>query len=394
MVSAVPTYESSVKSRTDGTRLLSLDALRGFDMFWILGADQLVRSFQRVYDCPLTALLKEQMEHVEFSGLHFYDLIYPLFVFMVGMSISYSVPRMVAKQGRGAALKRIAIRSLLLFLLGVLYMGGVGNGFKNIYFAGVLHRIGVAYFFAALSYCFCRNVKVLAATCAGCLLLYWALMTFVPVPGLVSNGSVGGFLPVFQLDFAHLSPPSYAQGKSLAYVLDQAYMPGQKFEGTLLSTLAAIANAMLGVFAGVFIQNQNVAPTRKAVALMVAGFTGVVLGLLWSLQFPIVKLLWTSSYVLVACGYSSILLGLFYLVIDVWGYQRWATPFIWIGTNAITIYLLSAAIGFQKVANRFIGGDITMALGAWADSVRAVVALILVLVVCRFLHQRKLFLRL
>ena len=127
-------------------RLLSVDALRGFDMFWIMGGDYILRSLPKIHDSILTRALAAQMEHCEWTGFHFYDLIFPLFVFIVGVSIVFSVPRMIERGGRPAAIKRIVIRSVTLFLLGIFYMGGVANGFKNVYLAGVLHRIAVAYF--------------------------------------------------------------------------------------------------------------------------------------------------------------------------------------------------------------------------------------------------------
>src|SRR4051794_39660654 len=112
MLSPTSIRAESPEKASSAARLLSLDALRGFDMFWILGADHLVRSLEKIYPCFLTTFLKQQMEHVEFAGLHFYDLIFPLFVFMAGVAITFSVPRMVEKQGRGAAVKRIILRSV------------------------------------------------------------------------------------------------------------------------------------------------------------------------------------------------------------------------------------------------------------------------------------------
>src|SRR3954464_9241473 len=135
------------------SRLVSIDALRGFDMFWIMGGDLILRSLPKIHDSAWTRGLAAQMEHCEWAGFHFYDLIFPLFVFIVGVSLPFSVDRTLERAGRAGAIKRILVRSIILFLLGVLYMGGVGNGFKNIYFAGVLHRIAVAYFFAGIAYC-------------------------------------------------------------------------------------------------------------------------------------------------------------------------------------------------------------------------------------------------
>jgi len=111
-------------------RLVSVDALRGFDMFWIMGGDYIVRSFQKVHDSSLTRALAAQMDHCEWAGFHFYDLIFPLFVFIVGVSLVFSVSRMIERDGRPAAIKRIVIRSVILFLLGIFYMGGLANDSK------------------------------------------------------------------------------------------------------------------------------------------------------------------------------------------------------------------------------------------------------------------------
>ncbi|EEF61363.1 acyltransferase family protein [Pedosphaera parvula] len=355
------------------TRIISIDALRGFDMFWIMGGDQLVRSFQKIDDSAPTHALANQMEHCEWAGFHFYDLIFPLFVFLAGVSIVFSITRLIEHSGRVAAVKRIAFRSVILFLFGIFYMGGVSNGFKNIYLAGVLHRIAVAYFFAALLFCFFRP-KALIAICIGLLVGYWALLTFVPVPGV--------------------GAASYDQGKNLAYYLDQHYLPGQKFEGTLLSTMPAVANCLLGIFAGLLLTNKTVDDQKKVYWLLGSGITSLVIGLIWSIQFPIIKLLWTSTYVLLACGYSAILLGLFYQIIEIWKFQKWAQPFIWLGMNAITIYLVANIVNFRRHGERFVGGNVKNFLGNYHDLALSVVVLILVFWVVHFLYRRKVFLRL
>lgn len=361
-------------SSADSGRLLSLDALRGFDMFWIVGGDYLVRSLPHIHNNALTRMLAAQMEHCDWAGFHFYDLIFPLFVFIVGVAIPLSLPRLLENSGRMAASKRICLRSLLLFLLGVFYMGGVANGFKNIYFAGVLHRIAVAYFFTALLFCFCRP-RALMTLCAALLIGYWALMTCVQVPGL--------------------GPPDLsAPGRNLAHHLDQLYLPGQKFEGTLLSTMAAVANCLLGVFAGQFLKRDDLPPLRKYYGLMAGGVICVALGLEWADYFPVIKLLWTSTYVLIACGLGAILLATFYYLIEIRGWRRWAQPFVWIGMNAITIYLVTGLVNFHRLAGRLVGGDVARWLGSYADFVRALVAIALALWLARFLHQRRIFLRL
>jgi predicted acyltransferase len=369
-------------------RLFSLDALRGFDMFWIVGGDQLIRSLDKIFNTPLTHTLLNQMEHaadeqkcvampagpVPWTGFHFYDLIFPLFVFMVGISIVFSVPKMLEERGRAATIQRIITRSVLLVFFGVLYMAW---GYGGLWFAGVLQRIGMAYLFAALLFCFARP-KTLVVLSAVFLVGYWALLRFVPMPGT---------------DHA-----SFDHGLNLAFWIDQHFLPGNKFEGTLLSTIPAVANCLFGMFAGLLITNKHVADTRKPIWLIGAGVVSLAIGFAWGQFFPIVKMLWTSTYVLVACGYSAILLGVFYQVIEIWNIRKWAMPFVWIGSNAITIYLVSAAFGFRKLADRFVGGEVkqffNVHLSNSADFVRALVALLLMFCVVHFLYRRKIFIRL
>ena len=350
-----------------------MDALRGFDMVWIVGGDFLVRSLPLAYDAPFTRALAGQMEHRPWAGFNFYDLIFPLFVWLVGVSIPLSLPKLIEREGRGRAVRRICVRSAVLFLLGVFYTGGVANGFENVYLAGVLHRIAVAYFFAALLFCFFKP-RTLGAVAVGLLVGYWALLTFVPVPGT--------------------GPASYEQGKNLAYYVDQRWLPGRKFEGTLLSTMPAVANCVLGIFAGLLLRDPRRGEAQKAGWLVGAGLLALAAGVAWGQQFPVIKALWTSSYVLVACGISAVLLGAFHAVTEVWGQRAWCQPFVWIGMNAITIYLVSSIVNFRKLADRFVGGDVAVWLGRYAELVKSVVALAMVLALVRFLYRRRIFLRL
>ena len=369
-----PGTQPASRPQTASTRLTSVDALRGFDMFWILGGDYLVRSLPKIHDSACTRGLAAQMEHCEWAGFHFYDLIFPLFVFIVGVSLVFSVTRTIERAGRRAALKRIAVRSALLFLLGIFYMGGVSKGFANVYLAGVLHRIAVAYFFAALIFCF-LGLRSMILVCGALLVGYWALMTFIPVPGL----------GVPSLD---------GPGRNLAHYLDELYLPGQKFEGTLLSTMAAVANCLLGVFAGLLLKDGRLSGQQKVFCLLGGGMASLLLGFAWATTFPIIKLLWTSSYVLVACGYGAILLGVFYQVIELWSFRQWAQPFVWMGMNAITIYLVAGLVNFHRLAGRFVGGDISTALGGYSDFVTALVSLLLAFWLVSFLYRKNVFLRL
>ena len=357
---------------------MSLDALRGFDMFWIVGADALVEAWLKISQSGVARGLARQLEHVEWAGFHFEDLIFPMFVFIAGVSLAFSLGRMIEREGRSGAAARIARRAALMYLFGIFYYGGLGTPFHEIRLLGVLQRIALAYLFAGLIFCFV-GVRGRVAACAGLLLGYWALMTFVPVPGVGAG---------------HFEP-----GQNLANWVDKQYLPLRKWDGDydpegLLSTLPAIASCLLGVLAGGLLKG-GLDDRRKVLYLVVGGVACVLVGWLWNLQFPVIKKLWTSSFVLVAAGYSSMLLALFYLVVDVWKYRTWAQPFVWIGMNPITIYMIHNLVDLEKIAKRFAGGDLNkLYLGRYGDLAVAVVTMAITLGICRFLYQRKIFLRL
>jgi len=360
------------------TRLQSLDALRGFDMFWIAGADDIVMALKAVATTGPIAFLATQLEHVKWEGFRFYDLIFPLFVFIVGVSLVFSLTKALQQQGRGAAIKRIFVRTLLLFVLGIIYSGGIAGGIEKIRLLGVLQRIALCYFFAALLFCTLRTRGLIVA-CVALLVGYWAMMTFIPVPEVGAG--------------------SFTEGANLANWIDKEYLPFRRYDGNhdpegILSTLPAIATCLLGVFAGLLLRNEQVTPAQKVKWLVISGVSGLALGYLWGLQFPIIKKIWTSSYVLIAGGWSCLLLAFFYQVIEGWRATKWAQPFVWIGTNPIVIYLVSAWFPFKDLANRIAGGPIKWKLGPWGEAWVCVITLLLVILFARFLYRRKIFLRL
>ena len=358
-------------------RLLSLDALRGFDMFWIVGAEELVRGLGKITEGGLIGLIADQLRHKAWAGFHFEDLIFPLFVFIVGVSLVFSLTKAIAQAGRRAALIRIVRRFALLYLLGILSYGGLSTPVEKIRLLGVLQRIALCYLFASVLFCYLKP-KALAAVCAGLLVGYWALLSFVPVPGHGAG--------------------NFAEGANLANYVDAQFLPLRKWDGDhdpegLLSTLPAIASCLLGVFAGLLLQNSAV-PERKKVGYLVgAGLACLAVGWLWHLNFPVIKKIWTSSFVLVAGGYSCLLLAAFYQIIDVWKFQKWATPFVWIGVNPITIYFGGRFIDFEALAKLFVGGPVAAASGRYAELLLAVVSLAFGFLFLRFLYQRKIFLR-
>ena len=393
-------------------RLLSVDALRGFDMFWIIGAEALVQALARMSQTPVVQFLATQMEHADWEGFRFYDLIFPLFLFIVGVSTVLSMDRLLATSGRKGALIRIAKRSVLLFVLGLFFYGGVTRAWPDVQLAGVLPRIALCYFFAASLYVLLSR-KALVGVAALCLVGYWALLMFVPFPDVrLEHGKIGknetqAKAKTPEVLLANISTTvrgTFEEGHNLTHYVDFRWLPGKKRnlyytnEG-LLSTIPAVATTLLGVMAGWLLTSTRWSGKQKVVWLLAAGGVGVALGLLWGLEFPVIKRLWTSSYVLVAGGYSAILLGVFYLVVDVWQMRAWCLPFVWMGTNAITIYLVDNLLGgFNGIAARLVGGNVQQFADAHitkgcGDLFIALMGLCIAFWFVRFLYKNKIFLR-
>ncbi|MFZ4767648.1 MAG: acyltransferase family protein, partial [Roseimicrobium sp.] len=352
-------------------RMLSVDALRGFDMFWIIGGEQVARALEKTGDGPLISTVAAQLQHVEWDGFRFYDGIFPLFLFLIGVSIVLSMDRLIAKAGRRGAMTRIVRRSVLLFAIGVFYYGGLSQTWPDVQLSGVLPRIALCYLAASSLYVFLpRKGMVMAA--AACLAGYWALLIFVPFPDvnlkhdtIGKKGSQTAAKPLAEL-FPAGTPSvrgTFEEGRNLTHYVDAVWLPGKKrnlyysSEG-LLSTLPAVATTLFGIMAGWLLTSRSISDKRKVALLLGAGAAGIVLGCLWGMQFPIIKRLWTSSFCLVASGFSAMLLGVFHFVVDVWRRQRWCVPFLWIGSNALAIYLAVNLVDFQSIAARLVGGSV------------------------------------
>jgi predicted acyltransferase len=391
---------------------MSLDALRGFDLMWILGGDSLAYALNKTGSIGITRLIGEQLEHVQWAGFHFYDLIFPLFVFIVGVSLVFSLDRIIAQHGRREALKRVFKRSTLLFLVALIYSGGFTTLWPDIRLLGVLNRIALCYFFASLIYCFVP-LRGMIAICAGLLVGYWALMSFVSFPDTRPVNGAGELISrqmtatnVAQLNFASTNRLRgvFEPGLNLANYIDSKYLPGKKWDKTwdpegILSTLPAIASCLLGVFAGLFLKSSRTEDRKKVAWLIAVGAAGVIAGFAWSAAFPVVKKIWTSSFVLVAGGYSAILLGTFYWAIDVLKLQSWSQPFVWIGMNPITLYLMENIVGFRRVASRFLGGDVKAFFDSaitpgFGDLILSLGEIGLAILLAWWLYRRKIFLRL
>lgn len=344
-------------------RLLSLDALRGFDMFFIMGGAGLLAALAQWFPCGLTEAVAEQMEHVEWHGLRHHDTIFPLFLFIAGITFPFSLEGQKA-QGRTSwqIHRKVILRGLMLVFLGVVYNGLLDFDFQNLRIASVLGRIGLAWMFAALIFMHSGWKSRIGVT-AALLIGYWLVAGFIPAPD-------GGGADIFT-----------AEGSIVGYV-DRLLLPGRVYYGNIdpegiLGVVPAIGTALLGMFTGEWVkapaghekkssasgEMPNGKPSNgrcKVLGMILAGVLMIAVGLLWNEVFPINKKMWTSSFVLVVAGYSELMFALFYYIIDVLGWRRWTLFFTVIGMNSITIYLAQRFIRFSYTSEKLFGGVVNL----------------------------------
>lgn len=333
-----------MRNSTIPTRLQSLDALRGFDMFWISGGGKIFHFLAAATGWAWANVVDHQLSHPEWNGFRAYDLIFPLFLFMAGVSTPFSLGSRIEKGvAKSELLRKTIQRGLILVALGVLYNNGLfQKEWSEMRYPSVLGRIGLAGMFAQILYLY-NSQKALWYWFGGILIGYWMIMQFVPVPGCGA-----GLMTI------ECNPASY---------LDSMILPGRLNGGIhdpegLLSTLPAIGTGLLGIFAGNLLRTdgRTISENRKVSILVGAGVISILLALAWNTFFPINKNLWTSSFVLLVGGLSMLLLALFYWVIDVMNYRRWTLFFVVIGMNSIVIYMIRKFIDFGYTTDALFGG--------------------------------------
>ena len=273
------------------------------------------------------------LQHAPWNGLTFADVVFPFFIFILGVAIPYSFSKKI-EQGtsRKKLLLLVARRTILLFIIGVFINWFSTFDLATIRIMGVLQRIALCYFFSSLIFLFLKPKWRVILTVA-IPIVYWLLMAFVPVPGYGA-----GVLT--------------EEGNLAAYV-DRSLLSGHLYTSTwdpegVLSTLPAIATSLMGVLAGMYLKSER-KPRVKALNLFFFGILALYIGFVWNFWFPINKNLWTSSYVAVTGGMAFILLAAFFYVIDVKGRVAWAKPFSILGINALFVYVLSEILNLALI---------------------------------------------
>lgn len=373
-------------------RLVSLDVLRGFVMFWIMSGEHIIHALAKAAPIPVFVWMSSQLHHTDWNGITFYDMIFPTFLFVAGVSMPYSFEKKMSIAGLNSPMQLPSIekrkiylsmlkRTCILLVLGFIVNGLLRfDGYEQTRFASVLGRIGLAWFFAGILY-LNFDFKKLFFWFVGILLVYFLILKLIPVP----NFGAGILTP---------------EGSFTSYI-DQLFLPGRLHskvydpEG-LFSTLPAIGTALLGIFMGTFLKDiaNDFSQSKKIVIMVASAVILIGIGIVWDYDFPINKRLWTSSFVCFVGGFSSLMFTFFYLIIDVLGFHKWAFPLVLIGSNSILIYMASEGlVNFGHTAEFIFGGIIAYLPLLWQPVFTTISVTIIQLILLYFLYKRKLFLK-
>ncbi len=333
----------------ESKRLQSLDALRGFDMFWIVGGASLVIALAEITNVQWLDTAALHMTHVTWSGFHFYDMIFPLFMFISGVAIPFSQMAKKDLPPRSIVLTGFK-RMVILIVLGILYNGVFRDGFGNPRYASVLGQIGIAWFFASVIVLYSKSFRTRLYWLAAILVFIAILQLFVPVPGvgagvLTPEGCINGWID-----------RNFLPGR-VAYNAEGKMIPGDGVFDALgiLCIVSAIGITLMGTVAGYILQQKNLSEYRKVSLMAITGFILIIAALILAPVYPIIKVIWTTTYNLLTGGISFLLIALFYLIIDVWKFRRWSFFFRVIGMNSIFIYLFYRIIPMEAVSLTFFG---------------------------------------
>ena len=366
-------------SEKKSSRLFSVDAIRGIDMFFIAGGSVIFVSLKGKTGYQWVDTLIAQFQHSEWHGFTFWDLILPLFLFIAGVSMSFSLKKgMSNKLSKQSLYKKVAVRMVILIILGIIYKNKPISFFEpsEIRYVSVLGRIGFACFVTSLLY-LNFSVKGLYYWIIGILITYYAMLYLIPVPEYGAGDlSIEG---------------------NLVGLIDRLFLPGRLLNGSydelgILTQFPAFCISLFGCIAGDLLQG-NQGGNEKTLRLLNIGLIVGVVGLLWSIHFPINKKLWTSSFVMLTSGMCFILLSLFYWIIDVKGYQKWAFMFRVIGLNSLAVYFLYRFIDFRAISYHLFGGFYVPVPEQWHGVFNAIGAWSIVWLLLFGLYKKRVFIK-
>ncbi len=359
-------------------RLTSIDALRGFDMLLIAGGGAFIYRFLDVVHQPWAENIILQMEHTQWNGFTFWDFIMPLFIFISGISLTFSINKAKERgMTKNDIYKKVFKRMLILILLGIIYKNSPVPVWHpgNIRYSSVLGRIGIAVFATTLLY-LNFSWKERLYWIAGILIAYYAALFLIPVPGYGAG--------------------DLSQQGNLVGWFDRTFMPGRLIDGNfdqlaILTQFPALCLAVFGAWAGDIVRNVDIKETGKIKRMVSIGVILIILGLIWGLHFPVNKHLWSSSFILLTAGMGFLIFSLFYWVIEILGYKKWSYFFVVIGMNSLFIYYAYRFIDFDHTSKTLFSGIYSLTSEKWHPGFEALGAFILVWLLLYYLYKKKIF---
>ena len=374
-------------------RLLSLDALRGFDLFMLVAFSDLIEELAEVIDKPWMGAVMECFTHKKWEGFSPWDLVMPLFMFMAGVAIPFALNSYRENGNRKSLYFRLGRRVLLLWVFGMMVQGNLLALDPNrIYlFTNTLQAIAVGYFFSALIFLH-TSWKTQIGIAVALLLTFWGAMEFVTI------GSYGGgdYTPHGNLAEG-IDMMVLGRFRDTAQVIDGEVVVKASYTYTwILSSLNFVVTVLTGVLAGQALRNSKLINSKfkcNTVGLLLgAGIAMVALGWTWGLVHPVIKHIWTGSMVLISSGYCFLLMGLFYWWIDCRGHNKHLTLLKVYGMNSITAYVVSHVISFRSVSKSLFFG-LEQYVGDYYDFVIQLSNVAILFIILYVMYRRKIFLR-
>ena len=371
-------------------RLESLDALRGFDLFLLVGLEAVMHALDGAIDAPWFDRLMWCFTHVDWEGFSSWDLVMPLFMFMSGITIPFAFSRYRREQSRGEAYRRIIKRVVLLWIFGMVCQGNLlGLNPDRIYlYSNTLQAIAVGYLISSVLY-LNTSVKTQIVVAMTLLLAFWGCMEWIQVDGYgggcyTPDGNLAEWIDRIVLG-------RFRDGASLNDTGEVVFAPWYAYTW-ILSSMTFGVTTLTGMFAGHILKSSSTNPLHKFYYLITLGIALIVIGWLWGFQMPIIKKLWTSSMVLVSSGYCFVLMALFYWLIDYKGCNKhigWLKVY---GMNSIVAYMLATCINFSSISRSLLYG-LQQYVGDFYPTLIAISNAIIIYLILWIMYRQKVFLK-
>lgn len=371
-------------------RLMSLDVLRGLDLFFLVGLESVMHPLASAIDTEGFHDFMWNFSHVEWEGFSPWDLVMPLFLFMSGVSIPFAMSNYRKGADKSGLCQRLLKRVALLWIFGMICQGNLrGLDPDRIYlYSNTLQTIAVGYLFTVIFYLF-TSWRTQAGIAVLLLLGYWGAMKWVTVDGFGGGNYTPDLNLAEWIDRTVLG--RFRDGASVEDGVVQ-FAPWYRYTW-ILSSLNFIVTVMTGCFAGQILRHVSFKPNQKALLLAAVGAVLVAAGWLWNIEFPVIKKLWTSSMVLVSSGYCFLLMAVSYYIVDVKGLRRGTEWLRVYGMNSIMAYMLAQCINFRSVAHSLFHGVEQYIGPAWYQVLMAASCSIIIYIILWRMYKQQIFLR-